>query len=211
MHLKCMSWCPMMTGTSPSLAITDVPLGGLPSADKTLLANAPLEVAIIEVRFTSALAEVPADVASSVRDALAKAVEVDFPSIQPATQGTMQINFSAGGAAWSGDETKGWQVASGSTACSPRPPRTASTARPIFPSSIIWQEHAGAARSAAERRYEGSYAFAGSAHRSAVRRPFRRSGVQDARRLVRKDRRHPVGSGRQLRLRVHGAPSTAAG
>ena len=118
-----------MTDSSPPLAITDVPLGGLQSADKTLLANAPLEVAIIEVRFTSARAEVTAEAAARVRDALARALEVDFPNIQPATQGTMQINFNAGGAAWSGDETKGWQVASGDSQYSAT----------IFPGGVIWQ------------------------------------------------------------------------
>jgi uncharacterized protein (TIGR04255 family) len=118
-----------MTDTSPSLAITDVPLGGLPSADTTLLADAPLEVAIIEVRFTSALAEVPAEVAARVRDALAEVLEVDIPNIQPATQGTMQINFNAGGASWFGDEAKGWQVASSDG-------RHSAT---VFPGSVIWQ------------------------------------------------------------------------
>ena len=118
-----------MTETSPSLAATDVPLGGLPSADKTLLANAPLEVAIIEVRFTSTFAEVPVDVASNVRDALAETVEVDFPSIQRATQATMQINFSAGSVAHSEDEMQGWQVASADG-------RHSAT---IFPSSVVWQ------------------------------------------------------------------------
>lgn len=118
-----------MTDSSPTLTITDVPLGGLPSADTTLLANAPLEVAIIEVRFTSALHEVPAKVAAGVRDALVKALEVDFPNIQPATQGTMQFNLRAGGASWSGDETKGWQVATDDGQLSAT----------IFPGSIIWQ------------------------------------------------------------------------
>jgi len=118
-----------MTDTSQPLAIADVPLGGLPSADKTLLANAPLEVAIIEVRFTSAQTEIQAESAARVRDSLAAALGVDFPNIQPATQGTMQINFDAGGAAWSGDETKGWQVASSDGQHSAT----------IFPGSVIWQ------------------------------------------------------------------------
>lgn len=118
-----------MTDTSPTLAITDVPLGGLPSADTTLLANAPLEVAIIEVRFTSALADVPAEVAARIRDSLTEVLEVDFPNIQPATQGTMQIDFNAGGASWSGNEAKGWQVASSDSQHSAT----------VFPGSVIWQ------------------------------------------------------------------------
>ena len=42
-----------MSETPQLLNVTDGPLGGLPPADKTLLASAPLEVAICEVRFTS--------------------------------------------------------------------------------------------------------------------------------------------------------------
>ncbi|HWJ65119.1 MAG TPA: TIGR04255 family protein [Nocardioides sp.] len=118
-----------MTNPSPAAVFTDVPLGGLPSADTTLLKNAPLEVAIIEVRFTSALAAVPVDLAARAREALTTALEVDFPIIQPATQGTMQVNFNAGGASWSGDETKGWQVASGDGQHSAT----------VFPGSLIWQ------------------------------------------------------------------------
>lgn len=118
-----------MSDASPSITTTDGPLGGLPPADKTLLANAPLEVAIIEVRFTSAQAEVRADAAASIRDALAKTMKMDFPDIQPATQSAFQINFSAGGADWSGDETKGWQIASADGQHSAT----------IFPGSVVWQ------------------------------------------------------------------------
>jgi len=118
-----------MTDISPALPITDVPLGGLPSADKTLLANAPLEVAIIEVKFTSSTAEVPVEVAARIRDALAEVVTVDFPTIQPATQRAMQINFNAAGASWSGDQMTGWQVASSDGQHSAM----------IFPGSVVWQ------------------------------------------------------------------------
>jgi uncharacterized protein (TIGR04255 family) len=118
-----------MTDISPTLPITDVPLGGLPSADKTLLANAPLEVAIIEVKFTSSTAEVPVEVAARIRDALAEVVTVDFPTIQPATQRAMQINFNAQGASWSGDQMTGWQVASSDGQHSAM----------ILPGSVVWQ------------------------------------------------------------------------
>src|SRR5687767_14912312 len=118
-----------MTDASPTHAATDVPLGGLPSAGTTLLANAPLEVAIIEVRFTPGRAELSVDTVPRIRDALATALGIDFPTIQPATQGTMQIDFNSSGASWSGDETKGWQVAS----------LDGQHSAMVFPSSLTWQ------------------------------------------------------------------------
>jgi uncharacterized protein (TIGR04255 family) len=118
-----------MSETAPPLTIADGPLGGLPSADKTLLASAPVEVAICEVRFTSALPGVPVESAERIRDALAKALDVDLPNIQPATQGTMQINFNAGGTSWSGDQAKGWQISSADGQHSAT----------VFPTSLIWQ------------------------------------------------------------------------
>lgn len=118
-----------MTETASPPTISTVPLGGLPAADTTPLANAPLDVAIIEVRFTSDLAEVPVEMAARLRDRLGAALDADFPSIQPATQGTMEFNLSAGGASWSGDQTKGWQVSSSDGQ------RVAT----VFPGSLIWQ------------------------------------------------------------------------
>lgn len=118
-----------MSDTSAPLAVSDAPLGGLPSADKTLLANAPLEVAICEVRFTAEGGSVPVETAERVRDALSKSLEVDFTSIQPAAQNTMEINLNAGGAAWSGEETKGWQIASANGQHSAT----------VFPGSVVWQ------------------------------------------------------------------------
>lgn len=108
---------------------TDVPLGGLPSADKTLLAIAPVEVAICEVRFTSTQSSVPAETAERIRDALAKTLDVDLPSIQPATQSTMQINFNVGGTSWAGDQAKGWQISSADGQHSAT----------VFPASVVWQ------------------------------------------------------------------------
>lgn len=118
-----------MPETSQPVTSTDVPLGGLPSADRTLLASAPVEVAICEVRFTSGQPGVPVETAERIRDALAKTLDVDLPSIQPATQGTMQINFSAGGASWSGDQAKGWQISS----------QDGQYSATVFPTGIIWQ------------------------------------------------------------------------
>ena len=64
-----------------------------------------------------------------MRDALAKTLDVDLPNIQPATQGTMQINFNVGGASWSGDQAKGWQISSADGHHSAT----------VFPASVIWQ------------------------------------------------------------------------
>lgn len=101
-----------MTEAPTEPPTNDIPVGGLPSADKTLLTHAPLEVAIVEVRYTTTATEVPADVASRARDLLADAIGIDFKSIQPATQGTMQVDFSAQGVAWQGRQTQGWQITS---------------------------------------------------------------------------------------------------
>ncbi|WP_205787221.1 TIGR04255 family protein [Specibacter cremeus] len=108
---------------------TDLPLGDLPSVDNTLLSNAPLEVAICEVRFTSARTEVRAETAARIRDVLVETMGIDFPSIQVATQGTMQINLNAGAPSWSGDQTTGWQVAS----------TDGQHSATVFPGSVIWQ------------------------------------------------------------------------
>jgi uncharacterized protein (TIGR04255 family) len=118
-----------MPETSLPLTVADGPLGGLPSADKTLLASAPVEVAICEVRFTSADSGVPVETAERIRDALAKTLDVDLPNIQPATQAMMQVSFKVGGPSWSGDETKGWQVSSADGQHSAT----------VFPTSVIWQ------------------------------------------------------------------------
>lgn len=99
-----------MTIANP--ALDDMPLGGLPPADPTLLAPAPLEVAIIEVRYTAPIAEITAEVASLLRDALVSATGHDFTSIQPAVQGTLQVNLGQQAAEWATTETRGWQIAS---------------------------------------------------------------------------------------------------
>jgi uncharacterized protein (TIGR04255 family) len=118
-----------MVETSSTPVVADVPLGGLPSADKTLLTSAPVEVAICEVRFTSSQSAVLVETAERIRDALAETLDVDLPGIQPATQGTMQINFNSGGASWSGDQAKGWQITSADGQYSAT----------VFPTSVLWQ------------------------------------------------------------------------
>lgn len=88
------------------------PLGGLPPADSTLLAKAPLEAAVIEVRFTGAVAEISPTDAAAVRDTLAKGTDQDFPTIQPARQQQVQIDIGGQGAPRISERSKGWQIVS---------------------------------------------------------------------------------------------------
>ena len=90
----------------------DVPLGGLPSADPTLLGNAPLEVAVIEIRYTARTDEITPEVAAAFRDDLVENTGVDFPSIQPTVQQQMRIDFGANGVSQVAAESSGWQIAS---------------------------------------------------------------------------------------------------
>jgi uncharacterized protein (TIGR04255 family) len=103
-----------MTSTSPTHTATrtdDIPLGGLPPADPAMLAKAPLEAAVIEVRFTAAVAEVSPTDAAALRDALAEGTGRDFPDIQPAFQQQVQIDFGAQGVSRVSEQSKGWQIA----------------------------------------------------------------------------------------------------
>jgi uncharacterized protein (TIGR04255 family) len=104
----------MTSTSSPTYTTTrtdDIPLGGLPPADAAMLAKAPLEVAIIEVRFTAAVAEVSPTDAASLRDALAEGTGRDYPAIQPAFQQQVQIDFGAQGVSRVNEQAKGWQIA----------------------------------------------------------------------------------------------------
>lgn len=90
----------------------DVPLGGLPAADQTLLRNAPLEVAIVDVRFAGVEA-VPINVAVAIRDALTEATGMQFPQIKPAQQRMVQIELGPDGSQLSNKEgLTGWQILS---------------------------------------------------------------------------------------------------
>jgi len=88
------------------------PLGGLPPADSTLLAKAPLEAAVIEVRFTGAVAEISPTDAAAVRDTLAEGTDQDFPTIQPALQQQVQIDIGGQGVPRISERSKGWQIVS---------------------------------------------------------------------------------------------------
>ena len=90
--------------------VEDVPLGGLPIADPTLLKNAPLEVAIVEVRFAGE-EEIPSEVATAVRDALTEAAGVQFPLIKPTQQRMVQIELGPDGSQLSNKGgLSGWQI-----------------------------------------------------------------------------------------------------
>lgn len=90
----------------------DVPLGGLPPADRTLLQNAPLEIAIVDVRFaTDRAAEITAHTATALRDRLAAVTGADFAHIKPAQQQTVQIELDPTGSQLSNKAgNRGWQI-----------------------------------------------------------------------------------------------------
>jgi len=75
-----------------------------------MLVEAPLEVAVIEVRFTAGVAEVSPTDAAAMRDALSEGTGRDFPSIQPALQQQVQIDFGAQGMSRVSEQSKGWQI-----------------------------------------------------------------------------------------------------
>jgi uncharacterized protein (TIGR04255 family) len=90
----------------------DGPYGGLAPADKTLLVNAPIEVAIIEVRFSSSMTEISPDDSLSVRDALVAATGIEFPTIQPTSRKQWNVDFGIEPAVRAEQEVRGWQIVS---------------------------------------------------------------------------------------------------
>lgn len=88
------------------------PFRGLRPADLTLLGNAPLEAAVIEIRFTSPVEEIAPEAAATLRDNLVEHTEVDYPTIQQARQQQMRIDFGSNGASQVASESQGWQVVS---------------------------------------------------------------------------------------------------
>ena len=87
-------------------------MGDLPSADPTLLGKAPLEVAVIEIRYTAPAGEIAPESAAAVRDELVVHTGVDYPSIQPTVQQQMRIDFGGNGVSQLAAESRGWQIAS---------------------------------------------------------------------------------------------------
>lgn len=91
---------------------TDVPLGGLPPADRTLLRGAPLEVVVVEMRFTSAVKTIGSGDAFRIRDALAQASGTLYPRVERAVQQQMQIDFGNDSSAQFNTQSEGWQFIS---------------------------------------------------------------------------------------------------
>lgn len=89
-----------------------LPLGGLPSADRTVLRNAPLEVAVFEIRFSAPISEITPDVAATLRDDLVASTDANYPSIEPTVQRQMRIDFGADDASKTTEESRGWRIGS---------------------------------------------------------------------------------------------------
>ena len=83
------------------------PLAGLPGADRTLLARAPLELAIVEVRFAGA-SELPSDAGLRIRDLLEEA-GLFLSRLEP--RQTQRINLTPGAPPSVEVGTSGWLLA----------------------------------------------------------------------------------------------------
>ncbi|MEV6903443.1 TIGR04255 family protein [Amycolatopsis sp. NPDC051372] len=69
------------------------PLAGLPPADRTLLVEPPLELAVVEVRFDSDAPDVESRVAFALREALAD-VGQDYPRMERAQENRVEIQMN---------------------------------------------------------------------------------------------------------------------
>jgi uncharacterized protein (TIGR04255 family) len=95
--------------SAEALSEQDIPLDGLPAADPVLLANAPLELAIAEVRFVDAGRDITVDDALAIQRAVAAAGWA-LDRFEPATQQTLQLTVSPTGAAPQVQEqARGWR------------------------------------------------------------------------------------------------------
>ena len=88
------------------------PLGGLPPSEPTILARAPLEVAVVEVRFVSDTADIDAAMAAAIRDALEPALELALPSILPASERSLEFDFSSDQPPRFDVKSRGWRLVS---------------------------------------------------------------------------------------------------
>ncbi len=86
-------------------------LGGLPAADRTLLIDPPLEVAIAEVRFGTEKSEISSEEAFLFR-AVLEAGGTAFPRMEPALQQQMQFDASSGLPPQVTTQSRGWQFVS---------------------------------------------------------------------------------------------------
>lgn len=95
-----------------SETIDDLPYGGLTPADPSILKSAPLELAVVEVRFSSSMAEVAADDALAVRDKLVELTSIQFPVVQQAVKQQFQLTLSTEAPVQADTQTRGWHIQS---------------------------------------------------------------------------------------------------
>lgn len=90
------------------------PLGGLPPADRTLLTDPPLELAIVEIRFAASGEELPAPAALKVRARLGE-LGFDFARLEQARQGrvTLELNPGSQPNTHLQELSHGWQLVTG--------------------------------------------------------------------------------------------------
>lgn len=86
------------------------PLGGLPAADRNLLVEPPLELAVAEIRFLGPAIELPSQQAIAIREALT-GQGFSFPRLEQAQQTQVSIEMSAGmpSVPMTQQSAKGWQ------------------------------------------------------------------------------------------------------
>jgi uncharacterized protein (TIGR04255 family) len=73
------------------------PLAGLPPADRALLVEPPLELAVVEVRFASDASDVESEVALALRETLA-GIGQDYPQMERAQENRVEIQMAPDGA-----------------------------------------------------------------------------------------------------------------
>lgn len=112
-HIKC-SFMAEVHVDKRSQQQDEGPLGGLPPADRTLLVSAPLEVAIIEIRFTAEPSDISSSDAMRIRDVLSHASSLSFPRVEQALQQQMQVEFGPEASAQVRVQSRGWQFTSSS-------------------------------------------------------------------------------------------------
>ncbi|WP_405949429.1 TIGR04255 family protein [Streptomyces prunicolor] len=88
----------------------DVPLAGLPSAGRALLRDAPVELAIAEIRFASVGESVSTDEALAIKE-FAEGCGIEFTSLEPAQKNELLVEISASGANPQVQvRARGWQL-----------------------------------------------------------------------------------------------------
>ncbi|MDT9699282.1 TIGR04255 family protein [Streptomyces sp. P17] len=91
----------------------DLPLAGLPSAGRTLLRTAPVELAIAEIRFASVGESVSIEQALAIKE-LMEQQGISYPSMEPAQKNELTVEFGPSGASPQVQvRSKGWQFSQG--------------------------------------------------------------------------------------------------